>query len=118
MPPTRCWSLRLRQPCAARAEERSEKFVEAFEAVRWKFDRARNRVDEPIKNDFGCQKCAVALEELLEGVRVFLPYAVAGVRRSEGSVDTMEQDLAKAPSALRAPLLQQNKVVHIAIHCS
>ena len=107
----------MEQPCAVRAGERSKKFVEAFEAVRWKFNCARNRVDQPTKNNFGCQKCTVALEEPLEGVRVFLPYAGAGVRRFEGSVNIIEQDPAKAPSALTAPLFQQKKFVHIAI-CS
>ena len=100
---------------AARAGERSEKFVETFKTVGQKIDRARYGVDEPAKDNFGCQKRVVALEKLLEGVRVFLPFFVVGIRRSEGSVDTMEQNPVEAPLAFTAPLRQQDKIVHIAI---
>ena len=103
---------------AARAGERSEKFVETFKTVGRKFDRARDGVNEPAKDGFGCQKRAVALEKLLEGVRVFLLFVVVGIRRSEDSVNVMEQNPAEAPSAFTAPLRQQDKVVYIAIHHS
>ena len=100
---------------AARARERSKKFVEMFKTMGRKFDRSRYDVDEPAKDGFGCQKRAVALEKLLEGVRVFLPFVVVGIRRSEDSVDAMEQNPAEAPSAVTVSLRQQDKIVHIAI---
>lgn len=75
---------------AARVGERSKKFVKTFKTVGQKFDRARYGVNEPAKDNFGCQKRAVALEELLEEVRVFLPFVIVGIRRSEGFVDAIE----------------------------
>ena len=92
--------------------------METFEKVGRKFDRALYGIDEPAKDDFGCQKRAVALEELLEGVRVFLPFVVVSIWRSEGSVKAMEQNPAEALLAFTAPLRQQDKIVHIAIHHS
>ena len=53
--------------CAARTEECSEKFVEAFEAVRWKFDCARNGVDEPTNNDFVARSAPSPLRSFLRG---------------------------------------------------
>ena len=99
---------------AARVGERSQKFVETFKTVGRKFDCARYRVDEPAKDDFDCQKRAIALEKLLEGVRVFLPFVV-GIRRSEDSVEAIEQNPAEAPLAFTLPLRQQDKIVYIAI---
>ena len=84
----------------------------------WEFDRSRYGVNEPAKDSFGCQKRAVALEMPLEGVGVFLPFVVVGIRRSEDSIDAMEQNPAEAPSTFTAPLRQQDKVVYIAIRHS
>ena len=100
---------------AARAGERFQKFVEALKAVRREFNRARDGINEQLKDAFGCQKSAVALEELLEIVRVFLPNVVLVVRGSEGTVDAMKQNLAKALPTFTAPLCQENNIVHVTV---